>query len=474
MGSYVDDSTIGDLQAVSHHANTTAISVLQTRYNIAVAPVLAHSIDGAPIPMTHSMAHRDTESHKGPGGSPVSSPMMSGQRHIPAETRGRAVRGQADSDGSRIKAQHGVSSLAATGNGPNGLDPPAARNSTRTAIKTHDYHITVFNCHGFKQSFSYISKLLNDSDVACLTETWLRPCELPYIDNVMRSSNMSDKFQVFSKSAMCDIEPDYSGRPFGGVSIICKMNINFTYRELPVPSDRLIAVYIDDSHGNPAQIILNVYMPFYNSDLAQTVQFVNTIDTMQSFVDEYVAMAPIKIVGDYNVQLPHKDFLNPKWSSNAKINQHSGIMHDFLTGNNFLIADFMFAQPVLYTYSCVKTGVYTWINHMAFLEHERESVIYCNILSPDADNTRSDHLPIKMGVVLSVATDSHRSLKHEADNRRFPKLSWDNFDMIDNYSTYLQSNLETLPPYDPSQCIDIYWQVKLSVARRCQEGRRSG
>ena len=254
---------------------------------------------------------------------------------------------------------------------------------------------------------------------------------------------------------MCDIEPDYSGRPFGGVSIICKMNTNFTYRELPVPSDRLIAVCIDDSHDNSAHIILNVYMPFYNGDLAQTEKFVDTIDTMQSFVDEYVAMAPIKIVGDYNVQLPRKDFLNPKWSSNAKFNRHSGIMHDFLTGNNLLIADFMFAQPVLYTYSCIKTGVYTWIDHMAFLEHDRESVIYCNILAPDADNT-SDHLPIKMGIVLSVATDSHRSLKHEADNRHFPKLSWDNFDMIDNYSTYLQSNLETLSPYDPSQCIDTY------------------
>ena len=196
-------------------------------------------------------------------------------------------------------------------------------------------------------------------------------------------------------------------------------------------------------------------MPFYNGDLAQTEKFVDTIDTMQSFVDEDVAMAPIKIVGDYNVQLPRKDFLNPKWSSNAKFNRHSGIIHDFLTGNNLLIADFMFAQPVLYTYSCVKTSVYTWIDHMAFLEHDRESVIYCNILAPDADNT-SDHLPIKMGVVLSVATDSHMSLKHEADNRRFPKLSWDNFDMIDNYSTYLPSNLETLSPYDPSQCIDTY------------------
>ena len=54
----------------------------------------------------------------------------------------------------------------------------------------------------------------------------------------------------------------------------------------------------DGSHGNPAQIILNVYMPFYNGALVQTEKFVDTIGIMQSFVDEYVAMAPIKIVCD--------------------------------------------------------------------------------------------------------------------------------------------------------------------------------
>ena len=48
------------------------------------------------------------------------------------------------------------------------------------------------------------------------------------------------------------------------------------------------------------------------------------------------------------------------------------------------------------------------------------------------------------------------SLKHAADDICFPKLSWDNFDMIDNYTTYLQSNLEALSPYDPSHCIDTY------------------
>ena len=66
-----------------------------------------------------------------------------------------------------------------------------------------------------------------------------------------------------------------------------------------MPSGRSIVVCVDDSHGNPVQIILNVYMPCNNADQVQTEKFVDTIDIMQSFVDEYVAMAPIKIVGGY-------------------------------------------------------------------------------------------------------------------------------------------------------------------------------
>ena len=93
------------------------------------------------------------------------------------------------------------------------------------------------------------------------------------------------------------------------------------------------------------------------------------------------------------------------------------------------------------------------IDHLTF--YQCKGVIHCNILAPDADSI-SDHLSIKIEVVLSVAADSHRSLTNEADVVRFPKLYWDNFDMFDNYSAYLQKNLDISSQYDPSQCIDTY------------------
>ena len=115
---------------------------------------------------------------------------------------------------------------------------------------------------------------------------------------------------MYSKSAMTETEPDSVGRPFGGWgwwvvgggggggggggvveggwwggvgggggwggggggAIICNRNENFTYRE-PIATDRAVAVCVSDTAGVPIQIVLNVYMPFFNNTLSQTQQY---------------------------------------------------------------------------------------------------------------------------------------------------------------------------------------------------------
>ena len=127
---------------------------------------------------------------------------------------------------------------------------------------------------------------------------------------------------------MLNIEPDYMGRPLGGAAIICKRNSNLTYRELVIPSDRIVAVCISDKNGKPLQIILNVYMPFFNDSSHQTELFIETVDIMQGFLDQYAIIAPVKIVGDYNVQLPRCHDLSKNWHRSPGFNRHSAIMYD--------------------------------------------------------------------------------------------------------------------------------------------------
>ena len=125
------------------------------------------------------------------------------------------------------------------------------------------------------------------------------------------------------------------------------------------PSDKTIAICISASNGKPVQIILNVYLPFFNSTCQQTKLFIETIDKLQGFLDQYAVMAPIKIVGDYNVQLPQGHKLKNNWYKLPGFNRHSVIMHDFFISNNMIVTDFMFQQSVKYTYFCHKSNIHT-------------------------------------------------------------------------------------------------------------------
>ena len=84
----------------------------------------------------------------------------------------------------------------------------------------------------------------------CLNETWLWPAELSIIEQ-----NSNFNVTVFSKSAMNDVIPGYIGRPFGGVSVICKDNALLNYRELESPSDRIITVGVYDLSDVLIQVI---------------------------------------------------------------------------------------------------------------------------------------------------------------------------------------------------------------------------
>ena len=165
-----------------------------------------------------------------------------------------------------------------------------------------------YNCLGFSRTADYILERLINCDIMGLTETWLRPNELHSIESALKNhpkfKNDHDKYKVFSKSGMTDIESDYSGRPFGGVSMVIKSSKQFNCKEIEILSDRILTVGLYDIDCNPLQIICCVYMPFYNGKSDQTDLYKEAIDALQAVVDQYASIAPIKIIGDFNTQLP--------------------------------------------------------------------------------------------------------------------------------------------------------------------------
>ena len=264
---------------------------------------------------------------------------------------------------------------------------------------------------------------------------------------------------IFTKSSMTDVDVSYSGRPFGGIATICKHNDNFKYQELDVACDRIIAISIVDQQGKPVQTVFNVYLPFYNGDMNQTDLYVDTIDQLQSCIDKYGSMAPFQIIGDFNVQLPKEFKLNPRWYKGRGFNRHGSIMYEFLTGNELILADFMFPQEVSYTYFCDKINVHTWIDHIAVCSYNKNSIAYCKIINHEPGNV-SDHLPISVGVKIPRSVISKEAATQKSSREFKPRPNWDKIGVKERYASHLQVLLEDIPVLSSisadANSIDVY------------------
>ena len=74
---------------------------------------------------------------------------------------------------------------------------------------------------------------------------------------------------IFAKSGMPTTYPCYVGRPYGGVAVACKQRKNMQYTELDIMNDRIIGVKVCNN-SDIVEIVLCVYMPFYNGEAHQT------------------------------------------------------------------------------------------------------------------------------------------------------------------------------------------------------------
>ncbi len=84
------------------------------------------------------------------------------------------------------------------------------------------------------------------TDFLCLPETWVKPSELHLIQDNINSHEVSknQKYYVFNKCGMTEDDEHSTGRPFGGVAIICKHTKGLSYEEVNCDHSRIIAVLV--------------------------------------------------------------------------------------------------------------------------------------------------------------------------------------------------------------------------------------
>ena len=72
------------------------------------------------------------------------------------------------------------------------------------------------------------------------------------------------------------LEENTAVKPFGELAIICKCRPDFIYYNEVLNCERVLALKLFDNTGTHIQTIVNVYMPYYDSQM--TKEFTCTID----------------------------------------------------------------------------------------------------------------------------------------------------------------------------------------------------
>ena len=220
---------------------------------------------------------------------------------------------------------------------------------------------------------------------------------------------------------MHDREPDYSGRGYGGVAVIVKNNASFSIKEINTASDRIVAVGMYDKHDSLIQVICSTYLPYYDGDKTRLAQYIETIDALQSVIDTFAGIAPFKILGDFNTQLPISRKLKKHWHRERGFTIYSSILYDFLVHNNLTSADLHFKQNPRYTFFCHTSNKYTWIDHILCNMNDMNQVNVCSIIQEDSENV-SDHLPVRIEFSLLL----ERNQQQPKNRSQMAQPMWSN------------------------------------------------
>lgn len=278
-------------------------------------------------------------------------------------------------------------------------------------------------------------------DILCLCETWLRPEEAAVVLN----SVFSDDYVMFHKSSMNDVDCHYSGRPFGGVGVICKVNkFGYIVSEIETSCDNFIAVAFRDSNAITMFVLVSVYMPFDKAGCKQSHErFMEVLDQLQSFVDIHCVGVPVFLCGDFNTELhPESKRLGGKRSRALK---------SFMRANELIAGDVDFPQMTRYTRFCHKNNSYSWLDHC--LCSSRLKLTSCKITEESLQND-SDHLPVVAEVVIPRCGGVGGSTPGDHTRSRPRQIpSWKSSYHNSLFNTVLQSKLESVPEIDNSSTL---------------------
>ena len=258
-------------------------------------------------------------------------------------------------------------------------------------------------------------------------------------------------------------ENDYTGRGYGGVAVIARNSTKYSIKEITVASERIASIGLYDTNDKLIQVICSTYFPYYDGDKTRLAQYIETIDALQALIDTYASQAPIKLLGDFNTQLPKSAKLGKNWHKKKGFNTYSVLLYDFLTYNNYTSGDLLFNQKTKYTYFNHKRKIYTWIDHIIFHKNESRDVSACTVVQQETNNV-SDHLPIRIIFHLALSPCADLPKVNKIDHLQ---PNWSNSKKNDLYLQITTKNISQLKAL--SVPTDKYFNLNEIIDNRFQD-----
>jgi hypothetical protein len=125
-----------------------------------------------------------------------------------------------------------------------------------------------------------ITEIQNNSTIAFLCETWLQPFELQHTKRTLSELGL----WCHLKSSI-DPEEVLVGRPYGGVGFVCKPLDGVVYNPIEVDCHRIVGLQLINN-GSIVLNIIGVYLPYYNGTADQSALYSETLDILQTIVDD--------------------------------------------------------------------------------------------------------------------------------------------------------------------------------------------
>ena len=252
---------------------------------------------------------------------------------------------------------------------------------------------SIFSC-----GTPYLHCWMEESDIICISEHGLYPCELYKLDRIH-----PDYISLAIASSMLSDNLGHK-KGHGGCAVLWKTSLANRIRPLPyLSSDRMCVVQIDID-GRLVYVI-SVYLPHATCKVSD---FKVEMSQLENLIDNCKTMGEVVVIGNMNVHFA-SEYGGRCWGSTSPNGKR---LMSCLKSHDMCVVD-IGEKGSGEGYTFASTNGMSYIDHCAVSNSLFSAVEQCNVLEDDIRNT-SDHLAIKLSLnlkCLTIQSDwSHRQV----------------------------------------------------------------